>query len=218
MSQKSLERKVPNKQMVNKSRIALSGMLFGTLLAMAGTPAYATLVTYSTTGAFNGGGSSITFNNGVGNSLTLTFNGINPATTVDTGTTFTFSSLGHIITSTTGAGAAIANNTTLSINIAQLVPPGSGNLGGTLVGTISQNSSTAQITFNVNSIVIAGITYAIANNPLALVPPSTNGGDTSIQSRISGGAVPEPMTSALIGFGLLGLASLRRFRTGSAGK
>jgi hypothetical protein len=187
-------------------------MPLGALLAMVGTPANAALVTYSTTGAFNGGASSsVVFGTG-GNTLTLTFNGMNPATTVNTGTTFTFSSLGHIITTATGNGATITNGTTLVINIAQLVPPGSGNLGSSLIGTISQNSSTGVITFNTSTILIAGVSYAVSNNPLALVPPSTNGGDTTIQAQISANAIPEPMTSALIGFGLIGLASLRRLR------
>jgi len=143
----------------------------------------------------------------------LTFGGIG-SSSVDTGTSFTFGSLGLIHTATTGTGATITNPTTLTINISQTIPCPTtcgGSLGGTLTGTISQSSSNAVVTFTVNSVMIAGITYSIANNPLALVPPSTNNGYTTIQARIDG-AVPEPMTSVLIGFGLVGLASLQRLR------
>ena len=106
------------------------------------------------------------------------------------------------------------------INIAQLAPtPGTGGLGGTIVGTITQTSSTAQITFTVNSAVINGITYSIANNPLALVAPNTGVpgmlGYTSVQAQISAGGstIPEPWTSTLVGVGLIGLARLRRVRS-----
>jgi hypothetical protein len=199
---------------MSKSKSTLSLVVRSVaLLAMAGTSAQCALVTYSTTGSFDGGGStSVTFGGGA-NTVTLTFLGMNPATTVNTGSTFTFSSLGHIVASATGAGAVITP-TTLMINIAQLAPqPGTGGLGGTIMGTITQNSSTAQITFTVNTAVIGGVNYSIANNPLALVAPDTGVpgmlGYTSIQAQISAGSpIPEPWTSTLVGFGLIGLARL----------
>lgn len=182
-----------------------------TLLALAALPSFATLVTYQTAGVFSGGGTSVTFGSG-GNTTTLTFTPLG-ASQVDTGTNFTFGSLGHIVTSATGTGATITLGSTLTINITQLVPPGTGSLGGILQGTISQNSSTADITFNILSTVIAGISYTIANNPLSLVPANTNGGVTTIQARISDdGNIPEPRYSFLIAGGLIALASVLRLR------
>jgi len=202
--------------MLNRSKATLNSVvLLVPLLAMAVTPAQSAMVTYSTTGSFNGGGSTMVIFGGGGNTVTLTFLGMNPATTVDTGSSFTFSSLGHIVAAATGAGASITP-TTLMINIAQLAPlPGTGALGGSIMGTITQNSSTAQITFTINSAVINGITYAIANNPLALVAPDTGVpgmiGYTSVQAQISGGStIPEPWTSTLVGLGLIGLSCFRR--------
>lgn len=181
----------------------------GVLSALSAAPASATQITFSTTGAFNGSGSTITFGSGA-NTLTLTFNGI-PSSTVDANP-FTFASLGFIHTSSTGTGATITPGTTLTINIDQTVPGiGNGNLGGTISGVISTTNSTGLISFTVNSVVIAGITYSIQNNPLALVPPNTNNGDTSIQARLDN-PVPEPLTSLLVGAGLIGLASFQRYR------
>lgn len=200
-----------------KPRIAFSGMVLSAFLALAAAPAHATLVTFSTSGTFAGsgtilgGGTGVQFGSG-GNTLTLTFNGINPAATVNTGTTFTFASLGVINTSTTGTGATIGSPLTLTINIAQLLPAGSGSLQGSLSGVISQSTSSGQIVFTLTGVTIAGVNYTVANNPLALVPPSTNHGDTSIQARIDANNVPEPLTSALVGLGLVGLASIRRLR------
>ena len=167
----------------------------------------ATTVTYSTTGSFNGGAfsspTSIGFGGGA-NTTTLTFTGV--SATVDTDPFgFTFASLGTMHTASTGSGASVAG-TTFAIQITQTVPSaGSGNVSGTISGFISQNSSTSQITFTVTSVTIGAITYSVPNNPLSLVPPVTNNGNTTIQGRVT--AVPEPATLGLLGAGLFALAA-----------
>jgi hypothetical protein len=61
----------------------------------------------------------------------------------------------------------------------------------------------------VNSTTIGTVTYAIANNFLVLVPPSSNNGITTIQGSIS--AVPVPGAAWFLG-SALGLLGLRRRR------
>src|SRR5258708_15625025 len=111
--------------MYKKQKGALRGFAHSAIWVWAATRAKATLVTFSTAGVFAGsgtvlgGGSGIMIGSG-SNTLTLTFFGINPASTVNPGTTFTFASLGMIHTASTGSGATIGSPLTLTINISQL--------------------------------------------------------------------------------------------------
>jgi len=189
-------------------------LVAGFLSVAAGT-AQADPVTFSTSGTFTCGGcagsgtNSVTFLGGMGNALMITFTGLG-STSLNTPTG---SSFGNFQTFFSGNGA-IAASGTFTLTITQTVPTaGSNSFSATFSGTFSaSNSGSGVVSYSVTSVNIGGITYAITNNPLNLVPPASNNGITTVQGQITGSAVPEPAGMLLLGTGLLGAAGAIRKR------
>jgi hypothetical protein len=171
------------------SWIAASGWLAALVFAApvdAGTVTYATTSSQLCVGAAGCGVTSQT----LGGAVTVSYTPV--ASTVVDASSETFSSFGTIAISCVGSATACANQSlaglNLYINIAQTAPnAGSASIsGGAIIGSIRGTASTASITWAASSgVAIGPIRYAIANNALALVPPATNGGRTSIQAVIS---------------------------------
>ena len=183
------------------------------ILALSAISLRADSIDFSTSGSFNGSGNSIMFGTG-GNTLTITFSGVNTVSLNDS--PFTFSSLGTFQTAVAGSGATITSPANFSLDITQTIPTsGNGSLLGVLDGMVSQNQSTAEVTFSVTSITIGAETYALTTNPLPLVPPATNSGMTTVQAKISGPAVPDSgSTILLLGSSLVLVFGSRRFLPG----
>jgi hypothetical protein len=190
-------------------------LLFISALALSTGAATATPITYSTVGSqlcVGASGCGVATQT-IGGVVSITYNPI-ASSTVDANPV-TFGSFGQIVVACVGGGTACANTLipaglTLYIQVTQTAPTGGIDTipGGMIPGSLSGTFSSAVITWpGANTVNIGGINYSIFNNPLALVPPSVNGGITSIQAVI---ATPEPSSYALLSAGILSLGILRR--------
>jgi hypothetical protein len=181
--------------------------LLGAALAFTASSAFATSVTYSTSGEFlSDSSNTITFGSS-GNTATLTFTGIT-STTVGAPTNVSF---GTMNVATAGNGASGSGS--FDLNIQQTVPSGgSGDFVGSLTGSFAYNSSTGLLDFSTLSLVIgsgsSAVTYTLQQPPggYELVPPNDNSGNTTIQGTIT--PAPEPNSLMLLGTGLLGAAGM----------
>jgi hypothetical protein len=196
------------------------------ILLLACAPAFASTVTYSTTGSFASGPGVLTGANG----LTLNYQNA-PAITIDNagGTNTTFSQF-----KTTGPSAGTDPlNSTFELTITQKAPTLMvETLAGSITGTISADSSNGLLTFTGGagdggapivttdpltgetalSFRLGGVQYYV-DQKTGINYAETGGGVSVILGAVTpaaGLATPEPGYLAAIGAGFAGLMALRR--------
>jgi len=193
----------------------------GVAVLGAASPARASLVTYSTTGTFDSGDAAGTsVYSDLANGVRIEFLGIisqsvnaNPSSTA---------SFGNFNSSGTTATTPVALSSGFTLDIVQTAPAPGGAVTfvGSLHGTLAIDQGNAYVQFDAPlSQSIANVLYQITeadnNTPgrANIVPPSVNGGLSTVEGLVTVNAVPEPSTMVLAGLAFPALLVFLRKKT-----
>jgi hypothetical protein len=127
------------------------------------------IVTYSTTGTFNGGGTSVTFGSGA-NTVVVSYTP-QPTTTI-TAIPSISSGFGSFTVTRNGTGASAPSGTTINIKINVSAPyQGYIIMGGNISGSATAASSSLKITFSNVSARVRGTLFTLSANPFSMSGP-----------------------------------------------
>ena len=187
----------------------------------------AATITYSTIAVGLAGSPAVIFTDGITSILYSQL--LNASADPSSGPTFT--SLGNFTVTTTSTTVDIIPATTFILRVFENAPVvgATGDFIVTVSGGVSKTSSSATAAFltspasNPAKVAVGSYFFQLNNtNPVALVPPSANGGVTSLEAvatqaastaPLAAAAVPEPGSLMLLGGAVLLLALMFRKKT-----
>jgi PEP-CTERM motif len=203
----------------NLSTMLRAGALAALFVVGSSAAAFAApIVSFTTSGSFNGGIGTIVFTDGDGTNARLTFNP-SGLQNLDAPSNVQYGDM--LLTVFTPGADGIFNGdisgTTFDLTVTQTAPSAGGALvAATLQGTLAKaNQTDFALSFGPGALTffsIGNVEYSIQSNYF-LVPPvsGSTAGTTTLQGQLK--AVPEPTTMMLLGTGLLAAFRARRKTT-----
>jgi hypothetical protein len=185
-----------------------AAMMF--LVTAAAQPANASLITFSTSGAFDSTGTATLTEGGI----TITFTGVTE--TVDAADPGWFGSFGTFTVTGGNPSTGGLDAETFTLTITQVLPPGMTDFPATMEGQINKNNSSAFLTFTSPlTKEISGVFYTVTTPVVDLPAPSDSPntadiGGHVIEANQNGGPIPEPGSLLLFGTASVLLGRSRR--------
>jgi hypothetical protein len=203
----------------NLSTMLRAGALAALFVVGSSAAAFAApIVSFSTSGSFNGGPGTVSFVDGDGTIARLTFNpgGLQ---NLDSPSNVQYGDM--LLTVFTPGADGVFNGdisgTTFDLMVTQTAPSAGGaTVSATVTGTLAKaNGTDFFLSFGpgpLNFFSIGNVNYSIQSQYF-LVPPASGSeaGKTTLQGQLK--AVPEPTTMMLLGTGLLAAFRARRKTT-----
>jgi PEP-CTERM motif-containing protein len=196
--------------------IARALIVAGAAVTLGALPALAQTVTFSTTGAFSGGGCTTASCAFDGFTLSFTPVGSNTffsGSLIDLGSFNT-----QCVSCTNGVIQNFPSGVVFTLTINQTNPSsGSGNFSGSVSGSLSYNPAFGNLIWmpTSNSLNIGAVNYQLVidntgNFNIEAPTPDANPNPTVVKAFVT--TTPEPSTVALMATGLLGLIPVMRRR------